>query len=249
MEHLQPVQSAADLFEAADLVPAYVVPKWMPENEEARWLANAVSVLADRLVRLEAVYGRWHPFEPDTYFDLRPPHAELMCEIEESGRFVHVRIYTDLLSPSFRAAERFFVRDFLPSLQSLPATAFPHRTRAALDLQDQLWPQLQAKLNRAQEVLSAAIEHLLSCNRVDFLVTWGASEEARRFDGRGTVAPTLTLDFSFPIPASRHPRRKDVLGRRFQRKRTAGRPLLRQSGCDRLWYAQLRKRKTRGRGE
>jgi hypothetical protein len=179
-DHVESTQSAAAAFEAADVVPAYRVPACKDPDREAKALAAAVSVLAERTVRLENVYGYWNPFEPGPYFDLRAPHAALMCEVEESGSLVHVRLYADLLSPSFRAAERFCVEEFLPALRAARSHSDPAATALIHELRDRLWPALRDKIERAEWVIERAAERLTQAGHVSFIVTWGAAEERRR---------------------------------------------------------------------
>ncbi|NOZ27205.1 MAG: hypothetical protein GXP39_04010 [Chloroflexi bacterium] len=242
LDQLEPTHSAAAAFEAADLVPAYRVPDSCDVAREARILANAVSILAERVVRLESVYGHWHPFEPGPYFDLRSPHAALMCQVEESGSLVHVRLYADLLSPSFRAAERFCMEQFLPALRSAHVSSSPGAITRMYELRDRIWPALYERLERAEQVLRGAADILTETGHVCFLIAWGAIEERRRtISGNHAASPTLTLDFTFPLPLRRRPRRREILRRRLQRRRAAGRPLLRRSGADPGWHTRPRR--------
>ncbi len=232
MEQIEPVESAAAAFEGADLVPAYAVPGDGCVEEEAKALAAAVAILAERTVRLEMVYEQWQPFEPGPYFDLCPSHVALICDLEERGSLVHVRLYADLLSPSFRAAERFCVEQFLPIVRASQADVPLRRATWAHELHERAWPILQERLIRAEQVIDQAVDSLTQAGHVSFMVAWGAAEERRRTSPRGR-APTLTLDFTFPLPLSRRHHRREVLRRRLQLRRAAGRPLLRRSGPER----------------
>ncbi|MCD6290706.1 MAG: hypothetical protein J7M34_09415, partial [Anaerolineae bacterium] len=181
MEQIILTQSAAAAFEAADLVPAYRVRETEDVGREARLLASAVAILAERVVRLENAYGRWRPFEPGPYFDLRPQHAALMCEIEERGNLVHVRLYADLLSPSVRAAERFCVEQFFPAVRSASTGTSMGSAIARLnELREQIWPKMQARLARVEQVLTKTVSILTESGHVCFMVAWGAAEERRR---------------------------------------------------------------------
>ncbi len=250
MEDIAPTQSAAAVFEAADLVRAYRVPACEEVEGEARALAKAVALLAERTIRLESAYEYWQPFEPGPYFDLRALHAELMCQVEERNGLVHVRVYADLLSPSFRAAERFCVDEFLPIVRASRTAKLPRRVKWARELQQRMWPALQERLTRAEQVIEQAIAHLTQAGNVSFIVAWGAVEERRRVGPQSHEhLSTLTLDFSFPLPLKRRPHRRDILRRRLQRRRAAGRPLLRRSGPDRLWRVSLRRSSDADSGE
>ncbi len=242
MEEPAPAQSAAALFEAADLVRAYRVPACRGPEEEARNLAKAVALLAERAVRLESAYEFWEPFEPGPYFDLRAEHAMLMCQVEERRGLVHVRLYADLLSPSFRAAERFCIEEFLPFLYAGSGRGSDREAPPSQALRERMWPALRERLARAEWVIEQAIASLTRNGHVSFIVAWGAAEERRRASSQAARrSPTLTLDFSFPLPLSRRPLRRELLRRRMQRQRVAGRPLLRRSGPDRPWRAGLRR--------
>ncbi len=239
MESIEPMGSAAAAFELAGLVPVYHVPERGKAEEEAKALASAVATLADRMLRLEAAYPHWQPFEPGPYFDLRSLHAALMCQVEEGQELVRVRLYADLLAPSFREVERFCVERFLPVVRAGRSCALPQRKAWAEELLRRAWPALQARLAQAEQVIGQAVAFLLEAGHVGFLATWGALEERQRAAvPEGISAPTLTLDFTFPRPLCRHPHRQQILRRRLQRRRSAGYPLLRRSGFDRAWRAQ-----------
>ncbi len=238
MESIEPMGSAAVAFEQVGLVPVYHVPERGKAEEEARALAAAVATLADRVIRLEEAYQYWQPFEPGPYFDLRSLHAVLMCQVEEGRELVRVRVYADLLAPSFREVERFCVEQFLPVVRASQWSALPQRLAWAEELLYRAWPALQARLAQAERVIEQAAAFLLEAGHVGFLATWGALEERQRTAAPEDIsAPTLTLDFTFPRPLCRHPHRQQILRRRLQRRRSAGYPLLRRSGFDRAWRA------------
>ncbi len=242
IESVERAGSVAAAFEAADLVCAYRVANGVPIEQEARAVASAVITLADRLARLESAYAYWQPFEPGPYFDLRPEQAALMCEVEESAGFVRVRLYADLLVPSFRAAERLYSQEFLPAMQvGAMASRIAHIAEARQAVQA-LWPLLQARLRRAEEVIRLATTLLLQTGDVSFLAAWGAAEERRRVGKtRAAHAPTLTLDYQFPRPLSRRASRQRILRRRLLRRRQAGWALVRRSGRERWPWRRLRR--------
>jgi len=242
IESVEHEGSVAAAFEAADLVCVYRVANGATIEREARAAASAIAILADRLARLESAYAYWQPFEPGPYFDLRPEQATLMCEVEESEGYVHVRLYADLLVPSFRAAERLYSQEFLPAVQvGAMANRIAHIAEARQAVQT-LWPLLQARLHRAEEVIRQATTLLLQAGDVSFLAAWGAAEERRRV-GRARAAhvPTLTLDYQFPRPLSRHTSRQRILRRRLLRRRQAGWALVRRSGRERWPWRRLRR--------
>lgn len=235
MEQSEPTGSAAAAFEAADLVCAYRVPGRSDVAAEAKALAAAVATLADRVVRLESAYSYWEAFEAGPYFDLHATQAAMVCQVEEAGGLVRVRIYADLLAPSFRAAERFCVERFLPAVRASHAQTLPQRIVHERELVRGAWRPLQIWLSQAEQVIDKAVTSLLQAGDVSFLVTWGAAGERQRADVGDSATPTLTLDFTFSRPLSLHPRRQYILRRRMQRRQAAGRPLLRRSGPGPFW--------------
>lgn len=208
------VRSAAAAFERVPLVPAYQIDEDLDPDVQAARVAQAVGELAHKLGRLAEAYGRWSVFDPGAYFDLYVGHMPLFCRYEETRATVRVRLYCDLLLPTFRRAERYWVETFLPAYGAGSGEGEQAEGAFGAYLVDEAIPELAARLDAAERGVQKVLDHL--SGSVEVLNYLGGLEERiqhRPIPSAGIAPglprslqrlprqmPTLTLDLMFSRP-------------------------------------------------
>lgn len=209
------VRSDAARLEMEPLPLAYHVDETVAGSIQAERVARAVAELAQKLARLKAAYAAWPVFDPGAYFDLYPCHLASLGRVEEMQQIARVRLYADLLAPSFRAAERYWVESYLPAYH---AGSTAEATGVYRDhLRDEAMPRQAHLLDDAVNVIQDAVERL--AGNVEVIGSLGGLEERIQHRPRPgtTIAPglpaglqrlprampTLTLDLIFPAPEER----------------------------------------------
>ena len=202
-----PCNSVVQSFIWEPFVPAYRVPARGDRQQRLQRLADAISLLAERLDRLQDVYLTWRRFDAGAYFDLRKRQTEAIIRIERLGATLDVILHADFLSPAFRTAERFWAREFCPAYQAAtnrqddPYTI--HFFRRTL-------PAMQRRMEKARQEIAETGELLLQRGDLTFLSMAAAHDERERqiqrfLPGAEDLSlvfleiPTLTLSRSFDI--------------------------------------------------
>lgn len=202
-----PCNSVVQSFIREPFVPAYHVPARGDRQQRIQRLADAIALLSDRLDRLQDVYLSWRRFDAGAYFDLRKKQTAALVHIERLGATLDVTLHADLLSPTFRTAERFWAREFCPAYyaathrQDDPYTI--HFFRRTL-------PAMQRRMQKARQEIAEAGELLFQRGDLTFLSLAAAPDvrenQIQRFaPGEEDLTlvfleiPTLTLSRSFDI--------------------------------------------------
>lgn len=225
------------LFQRERLVPMYRIRRLAP-HAEAEAAVHVLGEVADRLRRLGAAYGEWREFDPCAYFDLLPAQAHRLVRISERVATVHVTFFADLLLPSFRAAERYWIEEFCPAYRQMThSLAFINEPLPAVNrFQSAVQPRMVEHWLALQETIEEA--RRLLAHDAAFLSANGSADERARWRQVWREPPaagidpnllpslpslsTLTLSVDFPLPARRQPGRL----RRLRTNRLRGRPRL-----------------------
>lgn len=159
------------------LVPAYSVPGRGRREECLGRLADAVALLAERLDRLPSAYGQWSVFDAGAYFDLRPLQVQTLLRMESLGATLDLTLHADLLSPAFRAAERFWAEHFCAAYHAggrqVDDAFSQHFLKHTL-------PAMQRRLEAAGEEIGCAGRLLFERGDVTFLLAAAAPDERQR---------------------------------------------------------------------
>jgi len=209
------VRSDVARLESEPLPPVYHVDDALAAAAQAERVAQAVAELAQKLTRLKYAYAAWPLFDSGAYFDLHPCHLASLCRVEETRNIVRVRLYSDLLAPAFRAAERYWATTFLAAYHagSPVDAAGVYRDY----LHDQAMPALAQLLAEAVDLVQGTLD--LLAGNLEVISLLGGLEERIQHRPRpgATLAPglpaslqrpprampTLTLDVIFPAPEER----------------------------------------------
>ncbi|MCO6453580.1 MAG: hypothetical protein J5I90_22550 [Caldilineales bacterium] len=202
-----PCHSMAQAFLRQPLVPAYRTPIRSRLEVRVSRLADAVSLLAERLDRLPAAYRHWRHFDAGAFFDFRSAHVESLVRIEQLGATLDITLHADLLSPSFRLAERFWAHEFCPAYLA----ASGHSADAFTEhLRKRIFPAMQRRMQQARVEIAAAGDLLFGRGDITFLMSAAAVDERQRQIRQlppgdedltfvFTQIPTLTLSRSFDL--------------------------------------------------
>lgn len=242
---VRPSRPLDTLFQRERLVPMYRIRRLAP-HAEAEAAVHVLGEVADRLHRLGSAYGEWREFDLCAYFDLLPAHAHRLVRLSERVAAVHVTFFADLLLPSFRAAERYWIEEFCPAYRQLthhlavvdePLPAVSRFQKTVQPRMVERWLALQETLEEARRLLA---------QDVAFLSANGSEEERSRWRQAWREPPaagldphllpplpslpTLTLSVDFPLPAHRQPGRlRRLRANRLRRSaRPARKPVYRQ---------------------
>ncbi len=187
-------------------VPAYRIPIRNKPEQRCPRLADAVSLLADRLDRLQDVYPHWRRFDAGAYFDLHKSQVDAMLRIEWLGATLDVTLHADLISPAFHNAERYWADKFCPAYHAMGQQEDAY-TR---NFWQYVLPAMQRRMQKAREEIAATGELLFQRGDMTFLVSACAPDERERHVGQLPTGdedyasifldiPTLTLSRSFDL--------------------------------------------------
>lgn len=223
--------SSTTIFSARSLSPAYRLQNHSAARE-ARAAVHTISQVADRLRRLARAYGEWKEFDVPAFFDLWPEHAARLIRVEERVSTVNVTFFADMLLPTFRFVEQYWVAEFFPSYQSampLPDIVEGCSSFTAHFLHYEQ-PKMRAYWEKLTDVVHEARRELW--NDIGFLAAAAAGEEKALWQWAWRpppppgldprllpplrTLPTLTLATEFPLPAYRQPGRLQRLRRTWE---------------------------------
>jgi len=204
------------------LVPMYRIRRLAP-NAEAEAAVHVLGEVADRLRRLGSAYGEWREFDLYAYFDLMPAQAHRLVRLSERVATVHVTFYADLLLPSFRAAERYWIETFCPAYRQLthnlsfmdePLPAVSRFRNTVQPRMVERWLALRETLVEARDLLAQDVAFLSANGSEDERARWRQAWREPPTSGLDPrllpslpSLPTLTLSVDFPLPAHRQPGR------------------------------------------
>lgn len=222
-----------------DLVRMYHIDRGDLETE-AQSAARLVSEISERLRRLSIAYAEWSIFDAPAFFDLSTRQAARLIRISERVHTVYVVFFTDLLLPTFHAAESYWAERFVPAYHAASPAHSMVATAKDLTLDpfdsafhEEVMPELVAHWSRLLAVIRQTREILAS--DIGFLTTNGSQDERARWrrvwqkmpapglDSALTPAladiPSLTLSIEFPLPAHRQSGRQRRLRRNREHQR------------------------------
>lgn len=186
---------------------------------EVAGAVRALDDIGERLRRLGSAYGEWQHFEPEPYFDLRPRQAAELLHISERVSTVHAVCFVDSLLPSFQAALRFFLDNYVPARRSGDDVLV---TATMVDR----WQRLTGVLRAVWDAQAGDVAFLGMNASGEERSRWAADWLGPPPAGMPAVlasalaeTPTLTLAVTFPLPAYRQPGRL----RRLRRARESAR--------------------------
>jgi hypothetical protein len=238
-DHIEAATWIGDLFPADALVPMYQVNNGSID-EEAAAAAHVVSETAERLRRLADAYAEWSTFDASAYFDLSERQAAQLVRVHERISTVYVTFQADLLLPSFRKAESFWVGRFCPIYHAAYLCSAQHpglrgeeEPDAEIQFLSEIQPEMIARWRHLLQVLQHARTTLM--NDIGFLSANGSQDERARWQyaweqrpARCLAAalrpalsqvPTLSLAYEFPLPAYRQSGRRRRLQQHRERQR------------------------------
>lgn len=216
------IQPLDALLRRERLVPMYRIRPLAP-NAEAEAAVHVLGEVADRLRRLGAAYGEWREFDLCAYFDLSPAQAHRLIRLSERVATVHVTFYADLLLPSFRTAEQYWIEDFCPAYRHMthslafvdePLPALSRFLNTVQPYMVERWLALQETLEQTRRLLAQDVAYLSANDSAEERARWRQAWQdapAAGLDPRLLPSlpslPTLTLSVDFPLPARRQPGR------------------------------------------
>jgi len=176
-----------------------------------------IITLTDRLSRLPRVWNEWEEFDPEAFFDLYPEQAEVLVDIRETRNRVRATFFADVLVPTFREAEIYWLEHVVPALHVAQPVLLGQGAQR-MDPASETWanlvayelaPEMEEHVYRAAQEIQSVRELLYEWGDVSFLTTAAGGRERRRLlqssnghmsprlKERLRLIPSLTLELTF----------------------------------------------------